>query len=274
MKKQFTHVCIAILPIIAMLVSTTAFISCSGNNDDENNGGGNNGSSSSKRIVKVDLIDNSDFYESNMFYDAQGRVMKIVMTEDGPGSESLKSETNYHYGDLSILTKTEEEGSWSNGQKYTMSSSHSYSISNGKIVEDVYYHQYDSNEMSKRTTTFSYDNNGYMISMKEVHDNRQYNYTITWKDGNLIEIDHESYSRSYTYSNIPYSKGLPIPFISDLDGWLASMGYFGNLPKLLPSKITDETYDYSITDGLLTKMICSYPEKGEISTETYTFYWE
>lgn len=256
------------LLLFATLMVTLGVTSCSSSSDDEggNNGNGNN-SSSSKRITKVIEEESNSIYESTLSYDSQGRVVKTTTTQYSAGTNS-RTEKTYQYGETLIVTKESREGTWSNGQAFSSTESHSYSLKDGLIVKDV-----ENRQSSSMVTTYEYDANGCLVSVSEERSgDSSYNETIVWNNGNISKFGNYS----YTYSNIPWMKGLPELFGYDLENILFSMGYYGKLPKNLPSSVSDGwTFDYTLQDNYVTKIVSAPKvEDNKHHITTISIIWE
>ena len=271
--------------LFGLFVCVTMFSACGG--DDEPSSGGNNGSSnnssipsnpqSTKHIAKIITEEGSSFYESSFTYDSQGRVTKVIETQSGTGTNSL-SETTYQYGEMLIVSKMNGEGTYSNGQSFTRTESHSFTLENGRIVKDEEKQGSSLNSIiSSRTDTFSYDANNYLSSISSKGSDNESGTKITWSDGNLIKLGN----RSFEYSNYPWAKGFPLYLKGgNMDANLFAMGYYGNIPKNLPSKYyTSETsgatYDYTLEGNYVTKVVITpFVENNKSHKSISTIIWE
>ena len=281
MNKRFSFLSL----LLGLFICVTVFSACGSDNEPSSGGNSGSGSSetpqSSKHVVKITTEEGNAFYESSFSYDSQGRVTKIIETESGAGTNS-HSEKTYQYGEMLIMTKAVEEGTLSNGQSESWSETHAYTIENGRIVKDeeIQGSQFDGRQWhySSRTETFSYDANNYLSSIRtEYSDTESETSTITWSNGNLIKLG----DRSFKYSNYPWVKGLPLSLKgSNTDGILFSMGYYGNIPKNLPSKTyTSETsgatYDYTLEGNYVTKVVVTpLVETNKSQKSISTIVWE
>ena len=278
MKKTISFLSL----LFGLFVCVTVFSACGG--DDEPSSGGNNGSSnnqtsgndqtpstpqSSKHVAKIITEEGNSFYESSFTYDSQGRVTKVTETQSGTGTNSY-SETEYQYGEMLIISKMTREETLTNGQFITHSETHSYTLDNGRIVKDEEKQGSSLNStISSRTDTFSYDANNYLSSINTT--------MLTWSDGNLIKLGN----RSFEYSNYPWVKGFPLYLkSSNMDANLFAIGYYGNIPKNLPSKtIASETsgytYDYTFEGSYVTKaVITPFVEDNKSHKSISTIIWE
>ena len=270
MKKTISLLCL----LFGLFVCVTAFSACGG--DDESSSGVP--PQSSKHVAKIITEEGSSYYESSFTYDSQGRVIKVTETQSGTGTNS-HSETEYQYGEMLIISKMKGEGTYSNGQSFTRTESHSYTLDNGRIVKDEEKQGSSLNSTSSSwTEIYSYDANNYLSSMSEtgsniVSDTKK----LTWSDGNLIKLGN----RSFEYSNYPWVKGFPLYLkSSNMDANLFAIGYYGNIPKNLPSKtIASETsgytYDYTFEGSYVTKVVITpFVEDNKSHKSISTIIWE
>lgn len=261
---------------LGLLVSTLAFTACGSDDNDEVDNGG----SSSKHIVKIIEEEGSTIYETVFSYDSQGRVVKAVGTESSATSNS-HSEKTYQYGELTIISKKIVDGTLSNGQIDNWSVSHSYSLENGRIVKDVEKYTYDG-RISTTTTLYSYDSNGSLTSISVSGSNTDSNTEqVEWTNGNISKIGNGT----YTYSNVSWIKGFPFYLKgSNMDNYLFSMGYYGIIPRNLPSKYDSDglesngwsyAYEYIVQNNLITKVIYTpYKEDEKRHIMISNFTWE
>lgn len=272
--------------LFGLFVCVTVFSACGGG--DEPSSGGNNGGSSNnnstpnnnptpstpqstKHIAKI-LTEEAYLYESSFTYDAQGRVTKIIETETAP-SFNTYSETTYQYGEMTIISKMTKERTFSSGQINSNSETHSYTLENGRIVQDK-----EKQDNSSDTYTFSYDVNNYLSSISSKGTNiESETKIITWSDGNLIKLGN----RLFEYSNYPWAKGFPFYLKgSNTDANLFAMGYYGNIPQNLPSKYTYSetsgyTYEYSFDGSYVTKVVITpFVETNKDHKTIMTIIWE
>ena len=276
MKKTISFLSL----LFGLFVCVTVFSACGG--DDEPSSGGNSGSGSSetpqssKHVVKITTEEGNAFYESSFSYDSQGRVTKIIETESGAGTNS-HSEKTYQYGEMLIISKMKGEGTYSNGQSFTRTESHSYTLENGRIVKDEEIQAYNGNSSSS-IETFSYDANNYLSSISRKGSNYDSETKkLTWSDGNLIKLGN----RLFEYSNYPWAKGFPFYLKgSNTDANLFAMGYYGNIPQNLPSKYTYSetsgyTYEYSFDGSSVTKVVITpFVETNKSQKSISTIVWE
>lgn len=260
--------------LFGLFVCATIFCACS-KSDDDNSSGGNSGSS--KHVAKIITEQPYRIFEDSFTYDSQGRVTKIIGTESGTSTNSYY-EKEYQYGEMLIVSKMKEKGTYSNGQSFTFSETHSYTLENGRIVKDEEKQgsQIDGGQWhySSWTETYSYDANNHLSSIRtEYSDTESETSTITWSNGNIIKEGDMTYS----YSNYSWVKGTPLGLVGD--SYLFSMGYYGNTPRNLPSKksnrsaLTEEyineyeyalvewSYEYTLQDNYVTKIIAKPTRK-------------
>ena len=252
--------------------------SCGSGDDDDNYSGGE-GSNAPKRIVKIVTEEGGSISETTISYDSQGRVIKAVGIENGYRTSTF--EMNYQYGELFIISKEIENGTYSNGQNYTWSETHTYTVSNRLIVKDV---EVQTSNGNKETTnrTFSYDNNGYMSSLESISSSGSYNEKWNWTDGNLMSTDRiyqwGSERRTYSYSNVPWNKSMLFGLKgTNIDGYLWTAGYLGKCPRYLPSSYNNgyiHNYQYTVSDRLVTKVTDTFSENGHEKINITTITWE
>ena len=254
--------------ITTFFVSLITCVACDKDNHASEDGYRDN--VSSKHIVKI--VSESEGYirESNISYDSQGRITRVISTQNSP----YVSEIKYQYGEDAVLSEEIEEETYSNGQHFRWSELHTYTLVNGLIVKDVEIQTSNSGYgdiSSKITTTYSYDNNGYMKSLTEWGDNignRPKN--CIWTNGNLTTMGEDS----YFYSSIPWNDKM-IFYLkgSNMDSYLWLAGYWGKRPKNLPNN-GHYSYEYTLLDGLVTRAIITSPEYGDSRKNIITFTWE
>lgn len=263
MKKNFSILSL----LFGLFVCATVFSACGGGDEPSSGGNGGSGSSdtpqTSKHVAKI-ITEDWDFWESSFTYDSQGRVIKVTETRSGTGTNS-HFETEYQYGEMLIISKMKGEGTYSNGESFTRTESHSYTLDNGRIVKDEEKQGSSLDPIIHSTTdTFSYDANNYLASIgSEI---------ITWSDGNLTKLGN----RSFEYSNYPWTKGVLFYLDgSNMDRCLFAMGYYGNIPKNLPSKTSGYTYDYTFEGSYVTKaVITPFVEDNKRHKSILTIIWE
>lgn len=268
MKKVFSK-----LMMLAMIVATFSFSACGGsddenssNNSSSNNGSNNNSSNNNsssnsndsnttpitKQLIRItrgnEIIDYT--------YDNLGRVTQIQSTTIG---NPKVSRTYTYENNLIIETIFDMGTNWDN--KYT--------LENGIIVK-----AFDGD--TKKTTIYTYDN-GYLSKESESNN---HNYDYIWQDGNLMSFESDSGTKeTYEYTNIVAPQG----FFCVGKKWgirsVWGMGYyFGKSSQYLPASYREGdiyvTYDWTITDGLPTKMVHDAKVAPSTGITTYTFEWK
>lgn len=249
--------------MMAAVIGSTAFVSCSSDDEESPKGGG----TTSKHIAKMTWSDGDEIETTTFDYDAQGRVVKVVATDIYVGGGSSAT-TTYTYGGNTIISKT--HGGWNDGDTYT------YTLSDGLITKEVYWKQ----------NNYTYDSNGYLKS--QILDDGTTEFT--WTDGNLTKYTEVSFTDAYTttttvsYSDILWPKNWMHYWKgTNMDHFLEPLGAWGKMPKYLPKKFVrvyndgtsmEWTLDYTIENGEIVKVIYQSIEDGEISTEINTIEWE
>ncbi len=258
MKKKLLFL-MMLLPMLAV----TTFTSCG--DDDESFGGNESSHQTSKHIVKTVEEEGSSIYETTILYDSQGRIVKVDETRTSASGTNGHSVLTYQYGELAITSNEVMETSYSNGQIFTWSNSHTYTLKNGLIVKDVEVQSSNGGHPSSTITTYTYDNNGYMATSSV----NGYTDNFTWTNGNLTCMGE----REFTYTNISWPKGMFFYFKgTNMDSYLWPGGFWGKTPKNMPHQdlYKEWTYDYTITNGLITKM--RLIESGSVEcVVTYTW---
>ena len=260
---------------LGLLVSTIAFVAC-GSSDDDSTGGNSSDKQSSKHIIKIIEEEGGSIYESTFTYDSQGRVIKIIESESSGEGTNSHSEKTYQYGETVIITKEITQESWSNGQIFSSSESHSFTLENGLIIKDE---ERQSNNTNSSTHTYNnaYNADGYLISITESGSGNNNSKEVKWTDGNITNIGYNT----FTYSNVPWVKGFPFYLKgSNMDSYLFAIGYYGIIPKYLPSQYSSsETsgsrYDFTLQDNLVIKIIATpFVENNKHNKTTITIVWE
>lgn len=262
-------------------------ISC---DKDENSNGNNTTPKRIKQILTEEWNSkNEKIWTSSVLleYDSNGRVIRYLETLNSltDGDSSL-TETTYNYFDDRIIQVETENREYKNGYHYFYIDAHVYKLKDGLVTTII--------DKNGKEESVSYDENGYIKTIKYIcseHDSTNY----VWKDGFLLETDeynyYEPYVTTFSYSNIAWPKSFVSSMGAPLDGCLWDAGYFGKRPSYLSLgfkryRNTDkddekdiffvDIEDYSITDGLITKMVCKWPNKSidETITSVSTFIWE
>lgn len=245
---------------MAMITSIATIVSCG--DDNEKTGGGDNGTTTSKHIVKMveewySSYENRKGEETHLFfYDSQGRIVEV---------DNGNRRIHYTYSDNTIRSMSTNEN-------------HTYTLSNGLIIRDDY-----SSYGDHGTINYTYDKDGYLINSSEsvTEHGSIYARKVEWKNGNITKIYYDGVEHNnFEYTNLPwpknyffYLKGLVV------DQNLLPLGVWGKTPKNLPSKNIYEdriiTYDYTIENGTITKIITTLQTPYEFTTETYyPIEWE
>ena len=239
------------LLMFAMIVAALGLSACSKSNDDNNSS--DNNSSNTTPITKQLIRLTRGNVIIDYTYDNLGRVIQIQRTMGGNSSVSR----TYSYDNNSIIETIFDMGThWEN--KYT--------LENGIIVK-----AFDGD--TKVTTIYNYDN-GY-ISKASDSDNRFYDYI--WLEGNLMSHESDRGTKeTYEYTNIVAPQGF-FPISHLWSSW--GMGkYFGKSSQYLPSSYREGkiyiTYEWTINDGLPTKMVQDAKVAPSTGTTTYTFEWK
>ncbi len=265
------------------LFLSTSLTSCGGGDEDGSTSGNNNNgnnSGASRRIVSVvNKTEGTNFRRTITYYyhyDSQGRIV-VILSNSSDGTTATRE---YSYNPTMITESVKSQYPVGNDSYVN-----TYELSNGRIVnEKKVTSSFGSGTNWKhnyRTSNYTYDSNGYMISsIEKNHDtNIETNHVYTWENGNLTKDVRSSSSWSwgssemtytYTYSNIPWPKGFFSDYyIGTCDQILMSMGYYGNLPKNLPTSLS-KTYEYSLSGRDIGTV--TFKDGGYVTTLTYT--WE
>lgn len=240
-------------------------VSCS---DDDDNGGSNH--NNSKRITRIIEESQGSISESILTYDEQGRVVKVKKITN---SEKVTNEVclkTYYYGE-SIITQNDID-------KNYQDSTHTYTLSDGIIMKDsvirngipIYFH-------------FEYNKEGYWnkyLEYKEIDNDLAYlswAHLILWENGNLSNIRYLGVDKQYSYSTIPWTQGMIFDLTPYIDPILFSKGYFGKTPNYLPSEFDNTTYQYTLSDSLVTKIIKTVInpyDRNYSHTSVIKYIWE
>lgn len=231
-------------------LSLTMMVSCGGSDDDNDNIGGNS-ASRGKRLSKIVEETKDAIYERSFTYDNQGRITEMD-TKVTSASETGIYKSTYQYGETLIIKKFESNQTASP----LASGTHTYTLKDGRIVLDA-----ETRSGNTKYVAFTYDQEGKMDSYSGYFSNPNDEYQIhrlTWKDGNLMEIDLGYSYAPYAYSNLTWTAGLMFDIsqgiVPDADPILFATGFYGKLPKNLPSKIDNVSYEYTTSGGLVTKI--------------------
>lgn len=246
------------------------FASCG---DDDENGGSN--PTNGKRITKIVEETKSTIREYSFTYDDKGRIIEMEINANS-AKESGTYKRFLQYGETLIISKVEATGSYRNRYNET---THTYNLSDGKIILDTGTY-YDTS----RQIAFTYDDSGYISSSNYIYDEETEGIPcfLKWENGNLTTYEYNGFKiECWEYNDIPWQKGLIFDLntiiIPYTDPLLASMGYYGKLPKNLVTKYDNITYQYARTNNLVTKVIKNTePVSNEMELETSVFNitWE
>lgn len=242
--------------------------SCSSDSDDNEE----QNSIKSKRISKIITESNNVgiIQESIFSYDMQGRIIEIKTTINSSSTKNEVYITTYKYGESLIIEREDIDGiEYDLTRQYPRI--HTYTLSNGLIVKDTE----TRNGISKNISSYTYDNNGYMKSLNKNLTEESHVHNLVWNNGNLSEIEYLGTTAwSYTYSEIPWIKGMFCDrnFIPNTDCFLLAMGYYGKLPKTLPTMSGSYSYQYTVSKGYVIKMITTWSGTGETIVSNIT--WE
>lgn len=212
-------------PFICSLIAAAIFLAAACSNPD--------GPASGKErtdICSILTIGQTEYLDS-LEYDGKGRIVKVktFAIEDEELSDLLEV-TTYSYSDGKIESVPEKDP----GTKLI------YTLGKDNLISSV--------SAGGKTTEFAYDSEGHLIKIGDV--------SYTWKDGDLAS-DSEGYS--YTYSKVE-NPGYWPEELNGTDIWLYLKGYFGKLPKHLPSAwgMKDEPNNIS------HQFTCEYEDEGGV----------
>ena len=273
MKKHVLTLLTTLLPMVAMV---TLLGACGEDDKEDNNGGGV--TIKDKHISKIVEETNGTIRERVFTYDSKGRITTMETTVNSPSESSVYKRT-YQYSETTIIERNESNNTLS---PYD-SALHTYELEDGKIVLDtetkdgnsVYYH-------------IAYDTDGYIreiFDYVDVDNDRLFLHSarsVNWKNGNLKSAVYRGVEVPYwENTNLPWTIGTFIDIntsiIPDTDPILFATGFYGKMPRNIPSIAGDVSYEYTITAGMLTnvkkKVVDPYGERdAEISI--YNISWE
>ena len=241
MKKHFLYLSL----LTDLLIVCFAFTACGGDDGDDT---GTGPTVNGKRIVSWTSVEVDDRWAGHettgtLEYNSKGQIIQ------GSNNDYV---ITYVYENSKIIRTTNS------------SESITYNLSDGRIVSDS-----DGN-------TYEYDSNGYIKKMV-IKGNGTYDFI--WDYGNIAKIiKNNDRTTTFTYTTISTSL-LPLYNYGDnflyFDDILAMQGYYGKRCKNLPSSTThnkgDNMYDYTITNGVVTKSILYYTSDHKM---IYTYNWE
>lgn len=231
--------------------SLTLLLSCGGSEDDTDTNGGN-GAPKSMRISKIVEETQGTIRERLFTYDTNGRIVTMI-TKVNSASGNSEYKRTYQYGETLIIEKTEI-----NQQVSSLDAGpHTYTLKDGRIVLDG-----ETKSGLTKYVAFTYDQEGRMESFSDyfadANDEPSLHY-LTWKEGNLMEIDYRwGLLAPYIYTNMVWATGLIVDVSKDIvpctDPILLATGFYGKLPKNLPSKYDNVSYEYTTSGGHVTKI--------------------
>lgn len=180
-----------------------------------------------------------------------------------------------------------------------------YYLSEGRITECRYtvLTDMDPNAVTiDAKKTYEYDKNGYLI--KETRPGYDFTeeeapetiITYEWRDGNIHKITRtesfDDYVEETTFIYTQYANTIPDVsqgFIGNFDNYLGWQGYFGKRCKNLPASETitkhsygiptdhietiTYNYEYTIEDGVVTKVTAKWNYGGYPSTQVHELEW-
>lgn len=261
-----------------MLVSLFLPLVTSCGSDDDNNDN-NDKIIRPKRITKIIEESKGEIREREFTYDSQGRVILMKTTLNSSKTTNAIYTRTYQYGETLIIQK--EEASEKAPDSYYYDRTYTYSLSNGRITKRT-----ETRNNISRVYEYSYDNYGYMNSFKEVYsledEEINHEYQLNWDNGNLISFNYMNYTLTpFTYSDLVWRDGLifdmNLTLYPTIDPILYATGFYGKTPKNIPSKYENISYQYSLSGGLVTKVIRIYEDinnKDLTETSVYTITWE
>lgn len=237
---------------------SSVLVSCNKDDDDK---GENAGVNSSKHVVKRYYEWSNTLGEMTYTYDDKGRVIKLNETEKSPNGV-LTSDFTYTYGDMLIISN--EIQSYNGSSKnYTIN----YHIENGLIVKDV---EYGSKSSILSEHQYTYDSDRHLVSIECKYKDHSTTKRYFWTNGNLTSYtDTDSRTHIISYSKVPWMDGF---FRFELDPVFQSLGYWGKMPVTMPSAYQEYVYDYTLSDGVITKVVETSTESNFKNIES--FIWE
>lgn len=265
--KRLGFISILLLAVLMMPM----MVSCG---DDDDNSGSD--STNGKRITKIVEETKSTIREYSFTYDDKGRIIEMEINANS-AKETGTYKRFFQYGETLIISKVETTGSYSSRYSET---THTYNLSDGKIILDT-----ETYKNASRKTAFTYDSNGYMQSILQypfADSDEHSTSNLIWESGNLTTWKYLEYDiKDWEYTDMIWPKGILFDVLNSIipntDPILLSKGFYGGLPKNLLSRYYNNTYQYSLTDGLVTKII-KFTEpissEGDTETSVITYTWE
>ncbi|MBP5339581.1 MAG: DUF4595 domain-containing protein [Prevotella sp.] len=268
MKKHFLH----LNRLAGLLVVCLALTACDPNPDPDDSGTVPPPPPNGKRLVSMTKDKGGHQVYTDVFeYNSKGQIIRV---DDKTNSSNT---TYYTYTDSTITVRS-----------MFSTTNTTYTLSKGRIVRSssVYYSY--GEVTSTYENTYEYDSNGCLIKVVSYYKNGDEDETsydvfdttiYTWANGNVTKVSrsssYDNTETAYEYSDYSIS-ALPYFGIPDIPSVLAMQGYFGKLCRnLIASETTIDafgnsstgTYDYTITDGVVTRCIDKF-------SSIYTFVWE
>ena len=214
-----------------------------------------------KLVQQIDVYDissNSKVYTINLWYDSDGRIIKVKCTGNWgmfrntvafyeTTGKTLKL-SGYTFDPVTgdaLMPKTEAVTCLLNDMGY--------------IVEEKATGDYTESE----TNYYEYDDSGQTLSNSWVYDNYSESNTYEWVDGNIHISSYGSSitDRKYVYTsivnkvNINLNKLFTQTFGEDVS-YFALFGYLGNKDRCLIEKVDDELLMYTFDDeGCVSEII-------------------
>lgn len=233
-----------------VFVSLMALVSCNGDDDSSENANGGNGT---KRIAKEIWEYGTHIEESVYSYDDKGRIIKITTTANGVVYDVI----TYTYGEMLInCTETQRD----------RQVAYIYKIENGLIVKRI---------KNGSTTYYSYDSERHLSSYTVKDGNSSQTTVISWSNGNIASVQKGiGEAVNWTSSNAPWVEGFYGRVYADPA--LQRSGYWGTLPKNMPSECDKDKLEYTVTEGMVTKIKELVYQKisSEYQTGITTIIWE
>ena len=212
-----------------------------------------------------------------LLYDSEGRVIKEISNSQSD-RRNTKTECTYQYGEKFIVLQVIKEEERTGGTTRLEIERHKYVLENGLIVSDTV-----RDGSSVDIWSYSYDDEKRIKLATYKPSSRTYEFNYVWEDGNIMKIQTKGDTCNYTYTTLPWKKGLAVSFGTYLDAFLWDAGYFGKRPLNLPAEFTEKeghytmrcSYEYTVTDGLITKLKEDFSDNDSGQRTTVaTMKWE
>lgn len=277
---------------VMLVMNLTA---CSSEDNDGKDDNGENNSFAQKYITYREFTDNypnqdPSSYIATATYDSKNRLIKIIEKIDetsGTLTIDYSNQTMVYIGYIGGKEE-EEDGAVLH-----------FKLNNKGFISELV------NDQEGERASFTYDNNGYLISSTVTYNDYDSGKKITettkneWKDGNLISItsnDNALSTVNYTYSSI-LNKGNIQPYYGAYDNsfWIMvpseriadiiiSNRLLGNLSKNLPATLVNKeggdidvskfTYQLDKSGYVQTMTSEDTNSDGVPSTESGTFIYK